>query len=38
MKIFGTGSTVEVVPDLPPVDEPFPDDNDMPTDNEDDFL
>lgn len=38
MKIFGTGSTVEVVPDLPPVDEPFPDDNDMPMDNEDDFL
>ncbi len=38
MKIFGTGSTVEVVPDLPPVDEPFPDDNDMPTDNEEDFL
>lgn len=38
MKIFGTGSMVEVVPDLPPVDEPFPDDNDMPTDNEDDFL
>lgn len=38
MKIFGTGSMVEVVPDLPPVDEPFPDDDDMPTDNEEDFL
>lgn len=38
MKIFGTGSRVEVVPDLPPTDEPFPDDHDMPTDRESDFL
>lgn len=43
MKIFGTGSMVEVVPDMLPgdesfPDEPFPDDNDMPTNQEDDFL
>lgn len=38
MKIFGTGSVVEVIPDFPPVEEPFPDDKDMPIDNEDDFL